>query len=236
MRNSFSRYSGGPQLVRLRPLLILIPILTGTLLLLIFYSGGFRVKNVIERGFEKVPTSLVESLNLNGKNIFTINGGEIERKLGENVWVKKVKIVKKLPSTIIIDLRERVPCAIMVFGGSLVYLDQDGDPFKIVSHGEPKDLPLAIGFKEDEGKKVVELLNRIKTKKHLGSIKISHLLKQDPDILIFTTEGTELILNGSDLDGSLNRLEKFLKYLSEKNWPLPRTIDARFQGRVICGR
>ena len=80
-----------------------------------------------------------------GLNIFALDTDVAERKLLENPWISEVKITRRLPSTLRIELSEREASAVVALGEHLYLVTHEGVPFKEISAGDPYDMPLISG-------------------------------------------------------------------------------------------
>lgn len=80
-----------------------------------------------------------------GSNIFALDADAAERKLLENPWISEVKVTRRLPSTLRVELTEREASAVVGLGERLYLVTREGVPFKAVAPGDPYDLPLITG-------------------------------------------------------------------------------------------
>ncbi len=80
-----------------------------------------------------------------GQNIFALETESAERKLLENPWIAEVKMTRRLPSTLRIELTEREAAAVVALGERLYLVTPEGVPFKEISAGDPYDMPLISG-------------------------------------------------------------------------------------------
>lgn len=80
-----------------------------------------------------------------GGNIFALDTEASERKLLENPWISEVKITRRLPNTLRIELAEREASAVVALGDRLYLVTREGVPFKEVQPGDPYDMPLITG-------------------------------------------------------------------------------------------
>jgi cell division protein FtsQ len=80
-----------------------------------------------------------------GSNIFALDSDAAERKLLENPWISEVKVTRRLPSTLRIELSEREASAVVSLGEHLYLVTREGEPFKEIQPGDPYDLPLITG-------------------------------------------------------------------------------------------
>ncbi len=80
-----------------------------------------------------------------GLNIFALDTDSAERKLLENPWISEVKMTRRLPSTLRIELTEREASAVVALGEHLYLVTHEGVPFKEIQAGDPYDMPLISG-------------------------------------------------------------------------------------------
>ncbi len=83
-----------------------------------------------------------------GQNIYSFSASEAAAMIGENPWVVKAAVKRRLPGTVKIVIKERRPVAIVQSKGLFV-MDSEGTIFKRLEAGERLDLPLVTGL--DEG-------------------------------------------------------------------------------------
>jgi cell division protein FtsQ len=81
-----------------------------------------------------------------GKNIFALDTQNAERRLLDNAWVAQVKVVRKLPQTIVVELTERDAAAVATIGDHLYLVARSGEPFKRLEPGDPFDLVTITGI------------------------------------------------------------------------------------------
>jgi cell division protein FtsQ len=80
-----------------------------------------------------------------GSNIFALDTDAFERKMLENPWISEVKVTRRLPSTLRIELTEREAAAVVALAEHVYLVTREGEPFKEVEPGDPYDLPLITG-------------------------------------------------------------------------------------------
>jgi cell division protein FtsQ len=80
-----------------------------------------------------------------GDNIFALDTDAAERKLLENPWISEVKVTRRLPSTLRVELTEREATAVVALAQHVYLVTREGVPFKEVEPGDPYDLPLITG-------------------------------------------------------------------------------------------
>ena len=80
-----------------------------------------------------------------GNNIFALDTDSAEKKLLENPWISEVKVTRRLPNTLRIELTEREATAVVALGDHLYLVTPEGVPFKEIQAGDPYDMPLITG-------------------------------------------------------------------------------------------
>lgn len=83
-----------------------------------------------------------------GSNIFLFNSGRAKSNLYTSNYIKRVKITKRLPSTIVINIEERKVRGYVPFMNRYLYIDMDGRVIDIQPE-KAKQHPVIIGLKFD---------------------------------------------------------------------------------------
>ena len=81
-----------------------------------------------------------------GDNLLALDSDQVEQRLLTNPWIKQVKVTRKLPGVLAVELEERDAAALAVVGGQLYLVTRDGEPFKRLESKDPSDLPLITGI------------------------------------------------------------------------------------------
>lgn len=144
-----SKNQNKKQKMRKKAKIILYTILFILIAILILSSPIFNIKTIEIEGNEKVSDNKV--ISLSGlqlySNIFKFNELEIIEKIKENAYIEDADISRKLPSTIRVDVVERVPKYMLQFADSYVYINNQGYMLEISN--EKLDIPILIGFTTD---------------------------------------------------------------------------------------
>jgi len=86
-----------------------------------------------------------------GQNVFTIDLDAARTKMLGDPYVEHATLARRLPDTIIVDIEERVPAAVVVIGQVPYLVTRDGVTFKRLEVGDPSDLPvITIGGSTSE--------------------------------------------------------------------------------------
>ncbi len=80
-----------------------------------------------------------------GKNLFTIDTADAERRLLESPWIRSARVGRVLPGTLSIEVSEREAVAAAIVEDTLYLVTAEGEPFKAVEDKDPSDLPVITG-------------------------------------------------------------------------------------------
>lgn len=99
------------------------------LLVLFLRSSYFDIKDIKVEGASYYSSSEIVSMSgaETGRNlIFDSGKNEIKDTLEANPYFKSVNVRRKIPSTLVIEVDERVQTAAVVFGDSYIVIDDEG--------------------------------------------------------------------------------------------------------------
>ncbi len=174
-----------------------------------------------------------------GVSILSLNLGEIEKKIFQNPWVKKVQLFRMLPNKIRIEILEKNVLAIMKKDGKLFYIEPNGEVIKEVTSQEGLDFPIITSSSTGQEEAMffelaLLLLSDVKPYTFFDVKKVSEIhLKAGKGLEIYTLPyGTKIKIGSQDLDKKLDRLEKVLADLTKKQ-VLAREIDLNFSKKVV---
>lgn len=92
--------------------------------------------------------SRVAGLQL-GQNLVALDALAVERLVAAHPWVKDVRVNRRFPQSLDVQITEHRPVA-MVSLGDLYLLDEDGEPFKRVGPSDALDLPIVSGIERED--------------------------------------------------------------------------------------
>ncbi len=223
---------------------ILVLIIFGGIFYLVCFSSVFQIKDTEISGNQKIQTQDIENLikeKINKKllffpqkSIFLIDSNEIVRSLSEKfLQVDSVILKRKLPTTLIVEIQERLPFGVWCEGENCFYVDREG----IIFEENPQKTGFVIKFQEQRteiflGEKVIEkvLLESIleiqrKLKENL-KIDIEEFIVSTEEIInAQTSEGWEIYF---DPTGDINWQLTKLSLVLEKEIPLERRKDLEY--------
>lgn len=125
--------------------LVLLLLLIGAIIYILL-SPLFNIVEINVENNNKLSTEQIISLSgiQKGENTFKLDKAAIVQMIKENPYISDVKIIRNLPSTVIIDVNERTTQYLLEIANSYVYVDNQGYMLEI-SETKP-ELPILIGF------------------------------------------------------------------------------------------
>ena len=226
-----------------------VAILAGTLLSYRFITTTplLEIKTVKITGNQHISDkAILAKVNLqNIHNIFQIDLGQLGSEIKKIPWVKEVSVARKLPDTLLVDIKEHDQIAIVI-ADDYFYLGSNGEIFKRVNDKDFFDLPIVTGLStEDITNRIAyassvlmqvrDLLDWARKAKFITPANISeiHISTTDGFSLFLLPSGTKVILGKQNLIGELERLEQVMKDYG-KQILASKSIDLRFKERVVA--
>jgi len=113
-------------------------------------SPIFNIKDIKVLNNNQVPSDTIISLSelKNDENIFKFYRGNVIEKIKENPYIENVKVHRKIPSTIEIEVEERVPKFSVDYMEKYVYINSQGYLLEISE--DSKELPIIQGITTNE--------------------------------------------------------------------------------------
>lgn len=179
--------------------------------------------------------------DIKGKSIFQISLAEVTEKLKEHPWIKDVSIRRELPSTLIINLVERIPALSVHSNGKEYLVDEEGFILGL-NQGDVPDLPVVYGLDIKE----LNTGERIEDQGFHASLAIKKELSYTPWIdstsfwievenkkdIILHLKGFRIKLGNGDYREKLYRFHAIIEDLKKRDVKY-REIDLRFKDQVI---
>lgn len=126
--------------------LMLLGIIIGGIIFALL-SPIFNIKEISVSGNAQISSQTIISLSslTIDQNIFNFRTSEIVDNIKENAYIDSVKVSRKFPDTVDIEVEERVTTFMLVYGNAYVYINNQGYILEITS--EKGDYPILTGFK-----------------------------------------------------------------------------------------
>lgn len=81
-----------------------------------------------------------------GDSLLGLDLAEAERRLLADPWVQSVRVTRKLPKTVRVELVEHEAAALAAIDGEVFLVGAAGEPFKAWQEGDVHDLPVLTGI------------------------------------------------------------------------------------------
>lgn len=119
------------------------------------HSAFFAVAKLEVKGNAALPADgIIQQSGLTlGVNIFKVNTREAVQKLSVNPAIKKVNISRRMPATLIIQVTERIPVALVVGQNGFVAVDGEGVYIKKLTDLQGLRLPVISGIPINENER-----------------------------------------------------------------------------------
>ena len=111
-------------------------------------SDYFRAKTIVVEGNQILSEDEVikDTLIKPGDNILSVNLSMVRKQLMANSWIAEAEVARKIPSGIILRIKEHKPIAVIDLGKKFL-LNEDGEIFKEKTATDTESLPLVKGLK-----------------------------------------------------------------------------------------
>lgn len=132
-------------------------------------SAGFRVTDIFVTGRARIPAvELIAHLDIRqNAPIFGVDITKAQQSLSEIAWIQDVTVTRRLPGTIYIDIKERVPAALWQYQKKLSVIDHTGRVLTSKNLRNYKDLPLVVG--ENAPESVTEILKYLNAEPEIAN-------------------------------------------------------------------
>jgi len=206
----------------------------------------FQVSSMLLKGLDRIPKSTIQKQlgHLFGQNIFLVDLQQECRDLEHHPWIRKVRMRRKLPNTVEVQLVERKPYA-LVLADSLYRIDREGVVLEKAEQGNPNSEPIltGLGSKSLQIGQVIDprlinqarsILRYFKSYRFLGDRSIGWIDLAFHDwVDLVTQDGkTRIRLSGKDLEREYVYLRAVDRILAEKTDEVA-LVDLTFPGKVI---
>jgi cell division protein FtsQ len=208
-------------------------------------AGGLRVAQITVRGNERLSTGEVLAMvgGLRGQNILLADlDGQRARLLGSS-WVASASLRRVLPSTVEIEIAERVPMGVGRLGSRLYLVDAGGVVIdEYGPHYAAYDLPIIDGLSRagdapgtTDGRRVAlaaRVMGALRARPDLAR-KVSQIDVTDPHDAVVILDGDAALLHLGEAR-FVERLQSYLELAPTLRERVPAIdyVDLRFDERV----
>lgn len=179
-----------------------------------------------------------------GDSLLKLELQHVAEQLEKNPWIEKLKVRRRFPGTLSIEITERVPVAVVNMG-YLYYLDAKGEIFKPLTEGDRLDFPVLTGITEEDllkdadGTKkmlttalgIMDLLKKGRVFR-LSDVSEIHLDKGYGFTLFTAQGGIPVKLGNSDFEGKLARFSRIYQELTTQLTSL-EYVDLNYADKIV---
>jgi cell division protein FtsQ len=110
-------------------------------------AAGFDVKAVRVEGRQNLKEQQIAAAlgPYKGQSIFAFDTDAARERLKAEGWVSEARVMRLLPSTLVVELEERTPFALWQDGGVMAVIDDKGRALTRASRAEYPELPVISG-------------------------------------------------------------------------------------------
>ena len=110
-------------------------------------KAGFEVKAVQVEGRNHIKQSEIMAAlgTYDGLSIFAFDTDQARDRLNRSGWVREARVMRLLPSTLVVELEENTPYALWREGGKTAAIDAEGKVLGLASQAEFPDLSMVSG-------------------------------------------------------------------------------------------
>lgn len=174
----------------------------------------FEARKLEFRPTPHVDTDTVRDLLglAHGRNLLSVDLEALAREVTEHPWVARAEVTRRLPDTLIVEVEEYEPVALLA-AGAMYLVDRSGRPFKRREPGEGVGLPVVTGVRLDRGGAISPSMERAleaiaayaeRPRPLLGEVHVD----DDGSVTLYTAvRGTQLRLGRGDLRKALARFD-----------------------------
>lgn len=162
-----------------------------------------------------------------GQNLFVMDVKVMERALDTHPWVKSVKVSRRFPSSLTIDVEEHRAVALLTIG-ELYLVNEESEPFKRIKPGDSFDLPLITGIdretfteRRDEAltqlRQAVAVIDAYASEPLVKKQPLSEVNLHPEGVTGVTCDGQEIEFGEGDVAAKLVRLARVRKELHARS-------------------
>lgn len=211
---------------------------------LFLQSGFFRLERVVVTGNHRVSQAEVAVLTgvAPGARLYAIRLEQVAARVEQNPWVAKATVTRRWPATLVVDVTERQPAALVPYYQYYLAVDQQGTALGLVSDLASLDVPVVNGIPSNRvllghPYPVDKLKQALLCLDVLGKDwvpQVSDLDLQGDDGLTLYLEGPVEVQvgQGGDLAAKMQTLVAILTDAKAKGLDLDR-VDLRWEGQPV---
>jgi cell division protein FtsQ len=216
--------------------LVVVALITATVLGVRLLTEKIRVREVLIFGnYNLEKEDILNTIKIEkGEPLLKLDLEDIDKKLRQNPWIRKVAIKKQFPGTLLINIEEAVPKALLSIKKRLYLIDENGKILERISNDSTLFLPVIKDIDPENKKaisealKLVEALNRKNVFAGHESLEIG----LESYGLTMNVDGELIKVGYGKYSEKFDRWMRLEPEIRKKGVPL-KYVDLRFKDSVI---
>lgn len=205
-------------------LVLLIAIISIIALISFFLSPFFQLREITINGLQNLSQKEIEG-SLSGyfeKNIWLIDKNKLKKELLQDKYIREVRIRKKIPATLVININERIPLGKINNNGNYLVFDKEGFIMEKGSQKTRIQVPeiKGVGYTfvnnslqfNSQFKKIVQALKTVdvKTRKKIKTVNVKNNIDLNlfSQICVYMGESKELKQKFKILESVLHKIKE----------------------------
>lgn len=213
---------------RKKALVICILITVILLVCMLFLNRYAKISKISVKGNETVSQSEIIGLsNLSGKdNYWNLHEEYIKESIKKNKKIKKVNVLKKFPSQIIIDVKEYKTIAYKVQDNDYYPILENGTMLdKIINNQDKEGVTVIKQFTSNDEDLLKKLVSELKTlpieiQNKISEIHLSPIDVEKSQIILYTTDGFTVSSLINDFSTKMKFYPSIIQKLDPKQHPV----------------
>lgn len=189
-------------------------------------SPYFEIRETAVRGLKELTEKDILTLAdiPPRQNLLAVNTDSLVQRVSANPWVKKIYVGRELPDRLVLEVRERIPVAMVKQASNFYLMDNEGFVFKKLGKTDEVDLPILTGpgsVHKEKTKLLLSALDLLKTISssgrygYLGSISEVNV-DDEFGLSLLTDAGLHLKLGKDDYENKLRQLDVVMGDLEKR--------------------
>lgn len=169
-----------------------------------------------------------------GSQLLELNFEDIEERLKQNAWIKKVALKKRFPGTLLINIKEAVPKALLGIRKRLYLIDENGETLEKIKGESTPFLPVIKDINPKNRKGISEALKLIDAmaKKDIFADSESIEIGLESYGLTMNIDGEFIKVGYGKYSEKLKRWLELEPEIRKRGLPI-KYVDLRFKDSVI---
>lgn len=206
-------------------------------------AAGFEVKAVQVEGRRNMTQAEIAAAlgSYQGQSIFAFDTAAARKTLKANGWTDEARVMRLLPSTLIVEIEEREPFALWREGGKTAVIDAEGTVLSLAGRDRFPELPMVSGpGAASPARDIIEALGRVpRLRAHVQDIV--RIAGRRWDLMLDT--GLRVKLPSTEFAGALTDLAVIARKnpaafyeMSEMDFRVPSQFTVRLKDESQKGR